>query len=134
MTQLGNLTHGKRENKVGHDAEEAAIGCGVGGWVTDARKSLRHEDAKGIDVVFTTPLGEVPVQIKSSRYGRRLHEAKHQEIVCIVIEPFTRQEIIQERVKGACVRHFRNVGIIPEVLPFGWSIDDVMGALPKESP
>jgi len=39
-------------------------------WLIDVRKATSEEDARGIDVVFTTDVGVINLQVKSSERGR----------------------------------------------------------------
>jgi hypothetical protein len=41
-------------------------------WLYNARLSTRYEDKRGVDVVFTTDVGDILIQVKSSEFSQRV--------------------------------------------------------------
>lgn len=92
-------------------------------WILDARRANRLEDASGIDVVVTTDVGDVPVQVKSSRGGaakwrqhnrKTGHEWKNDIPTVIAAAGITPAEL-RQRVHAAVAR--RRAWILEGIRP-----------------
>lgn len=112
---MSALTHGQRENRIGRSAELAVLHCtAIAPWVTSSREATEDEDHRGIDVVFTTAFGEVPVQVKSSRMGARKHLSKCANVPVVVIYSGDPERVIRTKVRQALNRYLKKVvGIDP---------------------
>lgn len=54
-------------------------------WIRSVRKATIEEDAQKIDVVVTTDVGDLLLQVKSSRAGlKKFNQAKYPHIRCII--------------------------------------------------
>lgn len=81
-------------------------------WYRGYRRATEYEDkVDHHDGFVLTDLGELSVQIKSSRHGKRMHEAKHgfADIVLVVDgrEPLAdiRERLLCEAARRFFVRH-----------------------------
>lgn len=76
-------------------------------WISSVRKATREEDRKGIDLIASTDVGDIYLQIKSSVTGKRHHEERygHKNIACAVI----RINDPEETVRGKCIRAIQSL-------------------------
>lgn len=56
------------------------------------------EDLQGWDLIINTDKGDIPIQIKSSYYGRRRFLEKYPNIPCIVAQRRTEDADLQARI------------------------------------
>jgi hypothetical protein len=75
-------------------------------WLRDARLATREEDARGIDIVVTTDVGDVYLQVKSSRIAAEIFQRRpmraHAEVV-VSNDKVTHERLIA-RAHGAVSR------------------------------
>jgi hypothetical protein len=54
-------------------------------WITSARRASRMEDRSGIDVVVESDVGALPIQVKSSNWGKKHFRRRPLIAVAIVV-------------------------------------------------
>jgi hypothetical protein len=82
-------------------------------WFRCYRRATPDEDAGGVDLIITIDLGDIEVQIKSSRYGREQHRARHgtQQAIITVDECMSSSMIRRDLVR---IIGFRRVNILQQ--------------------
>lgn len=86
--KLGKVDAGRASNEVGKRAEGRALTAinGLGWhWVKGARLATPAEDQAGIDIVVTTPTGELYVQVKSAVLAARRWRKKYPNLKAGVV-------------------------------------------------
>jgi len=73
-------------------------------WLSFPRKASWNEDRRGIDIVVpTTDIGELYLQIKSSRFGvEKFNKKQHHQMVAVVVVKLSEtSEVIWDNLKKA---------------------------------
>ncbi len=98
---LGELARAR-----GATNEEAALRAAMSAptrirWVTSARAATPDEDRRGIDIVVTTTLGALWLQVKSSPLAARAWAAEHAHRMIEVVVASHDPTVMNARVDGA---------------------------------
>lgn len=103
-----NLTVGRRANEKGRLAEwrclqAALVACAASHWLHNARLATQREDARGIDIVVATNLGNIYLQVKSSHHGAKKFRRKRpkSKAIVIIVHPDMTDGKLQNKVSGA---------------------------------
>jgi len=69
-------------------AEAFSLGVEAGNfpsWILSYRQAEKQDEIKGVDAWVQTDIGEIPLQIKSSKRGTKKAKENHPEIPVIVV-------------------------------------------------
>jgi len=87
----------KNEIKV-YEAIQKSISEGYcPAWITEYTPADRKDDRRGIDGWFTTDVGKIPIQIKSSFSGKRHSEQRRPKIPIVVIHVEDTHEVVLQK-------------------------------------
>lgn len=107
-----NLRRGHAANRKGKTAEErvlvaADLASTEFSWLQSCRLATKAEDSRGIDVVASTAIGPLYIQVKSSHHGVRHYKQKRRKarVIIVIIDPLMSDEKVWRKVRGAlCVQ------------------------------
>lgn len=104
---LGSIgsQRGKNNERKVYEATQRLINescCPV--WLTGYTSASEEDERRGIDGWFTTDVGKIPIQVKSSLSGKRHSEQKRPKIPIVVLHVEDTDEVVLQKCLKAIER------------------------------
>lgn len=100
------LSGGRRAHDIGAEHERLVLSCfdapwiDLPPWLYSVRKAEPEEDAQGVDIIAETDVGDIGVQVKSSRRFLDRHEKRYPDVPVLVVRLGEAERHVRNRLKG----------------------------------